>query len=73
LADRLIDYRGLKCPYPILKLSATYPNFKEGEIVEVLGDCPTFEKDIKAWCSKLGKTILNLEKHGNTIKVTIRI
>lgn len=73
MADRVIDYRGLKCPYPILKLSAQYPQFKEGEIIEVIGDCPTFEKDIKAWCSKLSKTILNIEKQENKIKVTIRI
>ncbi len=73
MADKLLDYSGLKCPYPILKLSAQYPQFKEGEIIEVIADCPTFEKDIKAWCSKLGKTILNIEKQGNKIKVTIRI
>lgn len=73
MADRLLDYSGLKCPYPILKLSAQYPNFKRGEIIEVIGDCPTFEKDIKAWCNKLGKTILNIEKERNKIKVKIRI
>ncbi|MEJ5227307.1 sulfurtransferase TusA family protein [Thermodesulfovibrio sp.] len=42
MADRVLDYCGLKCPYPILKLSSQYPNFKEGEIIEVIGDCPTF-------------------------------
>lgn len=73
MADRSLDYCGLKCPYPILKLSALYPQFKKGEIIEVIADCPTFEKDIKAWCSKLGKTILSIEKMGNKLKVTIRI
>ncbi len=73
MAEIVLDYSGLKCPYPILELSAQYPNFKEGEIIEVIGDCPTFEKDIKAWCNKLGKTILNIEKQENKIKVTIRI
>lgn len=73
MADRVLDYCGLKCPYPILKLSSQYPNFKEGEIIEVIGDCPTFEKDIKAWCQKLGKTIINMEKIGDKLKVTIRI
>ncbi|MEN2994136.1 MAG: sulfurtransferase TusA family protein [Thermodesulfovibrio sp.] len=73
MADRLLDYSGLKCPYPILKLSAHYSQFKEGEIVEVIADCPTFEKDIKAWCQKLGKPIINIERHGEKIKVTIRI
>jgi len=73
LADRSLDYCGLKCPYPILRLSAIYPQFKQGEIIEVIADCPTFEKDIKAWASKLSKTILSIENLGNKLKVTIRI
>lgn len=73
MADRVLDYSGLKCPHPILKLSSQYHHFKEGEIIEVIGDCPTFEKDINAWCSKLGKTILHIERQGKKIKVTIRI
>jgi len=73
LADRSLDFSGLRCPIPVLKLSAIYPEFKPGEVVEVIGDCPTFEKDIKAWCTKLCKTILNIEKSGNKVKVTIKV
>lgn len=73
MANLTLDYRGLKCPYPILKLSSEYPNFQEGEIIEVIGDCPTFEKDIKAWCNKLNKTILNIEKQEKELRVVIRI
>lgn len=73
MADRVLDFSGLKCPYPILKLSAQYSQFKKGETIEVIADCPTFEKDIKAWCQKLGKTILSIEKQENKLKVTIRI
>ncbi|MDW7973607.1 MAG: sulfurtransferase TusA family protein [Thermodesulfovibrio sp.] len=42
-------------------------------MIEVIADCPTFERDIKTWCQKLGKTILNIEKYNNKVKVTIRI
>lgn len=73
MADRSIDFSGLRSPLPILKLSAQYAQFKKGEIIEVVADCPTFEKDIKAWCSRLGKTILNIEKYGNKIRAKIRI
>ncbi|MGB9711202.1 MAG: sulfurtransferase TusA family protein [Thermodesulfovibrio sp.] len=73
MADRSLDFSGLRCLIPVLKLSAIYPEFKKGEVIEVIGDCPTFEKDIKAWALKLGKTILNIEKFGNKLKVTIRI
>jgi len=73
LVEKSFDFSGLRCPLPVLKLTSLYPQLKQGEIIEVVGDCPTFEKDIKAWCAKLGKTILNIEKSGNKIKVTIRI
>lgn len=73
MADRVLDFSGLKCPYPILKLSAQYPHFKEGEIIDIIANCPTFEKDIKAWCNKLGKTILYIEKQENKFKVTIKV
>ncbi|MEN2986576.1 MAG: sulfurtransferase TusA family protein [Thermodesulfovibrionaceae bacterium] len=73
MADRTLDFSGLKCPLPILKLSAVYPELKSDEIIEVIADCPTFERDIKTWCQKLGKTILNIEKYDNKVKVTIRI
>lgn len=73
MVEKSFDFSGLRCPLPILKLSSLYPQFKQGEIIEVVGDCPTFEKDVKVWCNKLGKTILNIEKVGNKTKVTIRI
>ncbi|HHW20454.1 MAG TPA: sulfurtransferase TusA family protein [Thermodesulfovibrio thiophilus] len=73
MADRFLDFSGLRCPLPILKLSSLYSQLKQGEVIDIVSDCPTFEKDIKAWCLKLGKTILNIERFGNKIKVTIRI
>jgi len=53
-----IDTTGLKCPQPILKIAAKSPDMQPGDILEVLGDCPTFERDIKAWCKRLKKTLL---------------
>jgi tRNA 2-thiouridine synthesizing protein A len=39
-----------------------------GDILEVLGDCPTFERDIRAWCQRLGKVMLSLREEGETAK-----
>lgn len=62
---RILDASGLKCPQPILKLSALSPAIKPGEILEMIGDCPTFEKDVTAWCSRLKKTLLLMRDEGN--------
>ena len=42
-----LDARGLKCPVPKLKMTAVYAKMKRGDVLEVIGDCPTFEKDTR--------------------------
>ena len=61
---RVLDATGLKCPQPVLKLSVISPDMKPGELLEIIGDCPTFEKDITAWCLRLKKTLLSMRDGG---------
>lgn len=61
---RVLDATGLRCPQPVLKLSVISPDMKPGEILEIIGDCPTFEKDISAWCNRLKKTLLVMRDEG---------
>jgi len=37
----------------------------EGDILEVIGDCPTFEKDVRAWCERMKKVCLSVRHEGN--------
>lgn len=66
--ERILDATRLKCPQPVLKLSAISPEIKPGEVLEIIGDCPTFENDIIAWCSRLKKTLLLIRDDGNDRK-----
>jgi TusA-related sulfurtransferase len=45
---------------------------KPGDILEVQGDCSTFEKDIRSWCERLHKPLLSIshEERGR-VKVTL--
>jgi len=56
-----LDTSGLQCPEPLLKISAKSANMKKGDILEVIGDCSTFENDIKRWCKRLHKTLLFIQ------------
>lgn len=58
MSIKVLDTLGLKCPQPVLKLAVKAPDMRPGDILEVWGDCPTFERDISAWCNRLGKIIL---------------
>lgn len=66
--QRILDASGLRCPQPVLKLSVVSAEMKPGEILELIGDCPTFERDVIAWCSRLKKTLLLIRAEENDRK-----
>jgi len=73
MAIEILDTLGLKCPQPVLKIAVRAPDMKPGDILEVLGDCPTFEKDIRIWCERLGKVFLSIkEEEGNKKRIQIQ-
>jgi tRNA 2-thiouridine synthesizing protein A len=64
----VLDTLGQKCPQPILKIAVKAPAMKQGDILEVLGDCPSFEKDVRSWCERLGKVFLSVKDEGENKK-----
>jgi tRNA 2-thiouridine synthesizing protein A len=58
MSTKTLDTLGLKCPQPILKLATMVPQMQPGDILEIVADCDSFPKDIKAWSEKTGKTLL---------------
>ncbi|MFP4459079.1 MAG: sulfurtransferase TusA family protein [Candidatus Zixiibacteriota bacterium] len=58
MAEKTLDAKGLKCPQPILKVAALAKSLDEGDMLEIIADCPSFPNDIKAWCEKTGRTLL---------------
>jgi tRNA 2-thiouridine synthesizing protein A len=68
-----LDATGLKCPQPVLKLTVISAQMAPGDMVEIIGDCPTFEVDIRAWCKRLNKTLLFVnEEEGYRKRIRIR-
>jgi tRNA 2-thiouridine synthesizing protein A len=65
-----LDARGLKCPLPALKMNSMMLNseVKAGDLLEVLADCATFEKDVKDWCSRTKKVLVFMRDEGNGVK-----
>ncbi|MBW2173664.1 MAG: sulfurtransferase TusA family protein [Deltaproteobacteria bacterium] len=61
MAVKVVDALGLKCPQPVLKMALVAPDMRMGDVMEVLGDCPTFEKDVRTWCERLGKVLLSVQ------------
>ena len=55
MPTQTIDARGLKCPQPILKITASAIKMKAGDIIEIIADCSTFENDVRDWCQRSKK------------------
>jgi tRNA 2-thiouridine synthesizing protein A len=61
MAVHILDTCGLKCPQPVLKIAVISPDMRSGDILEITGDCPTLENDIRAWCNRLKKSLLSVK------------
>jgi tRNA 2-thiouridine synthesizing protein A len=68
MAVEILDTAGMKCPQPILKIAVKAPDMQPGDILEVLGDCPTFEKDVRKWCERLNKVLLSVQNEDRNRK-----
>lgn len=72
MRESLLDTVGMKCPQPMLKLAVSASRMQGGDTLIVMGDCPTFEHDVRVWCQRLRKTFISKTVGENGV-VTIRI
>ena len=68
MASEILDTCGLKCPEPVLKVAVRSADMETGDILEVIGDCPAFERDIRLWCERLGKVLLSVKNDAQGTK-----
>jgi TusA-related sulfurtransferase len=72
MPTQTIDARGLKCPQPILKITAIAIKMKAGDIIEILADCATFENDVKDWCQRSKKMLMWVKEEAGVKKAQIQ-
>ena len=72
MAVTVIDAKGLQCPQPTLKVTAMSVKMKPGDVLEVVADCATFEKDVKEWCTRSKKVMLWMKSEGNAKRCQIQ-
>lgn len=58
MAIKTLDTLGLQCPEPILQIAVKSADLQQGDILQVIADCPTFENDVRLWCKRLNKQLL---------------
>jgi len=68
-----IDAKGLRCPQPVLKLAMSVVNKPKGTLLEIIADCPTFEKDVRSWCEKKKITVLAVREEGSAKVIQVQL
>lgn len=58
----IVDTLGMKGTRSLLKIALASPTIKPGDVLEVWGDCPSLEQNIRIWCGRVGKTLLSVQE-----------
>jgi tRNA 2-thiouridine synthesizing protein A len=64
---RLLDARGLRCPWPALRLARTMRETSPGEAIEMVIDDPKAEQEVSGLCRANGWSVLAIEKDGERV------
>lgn len=57
-----LDFKGLLCPMPVVKLAMAIKQIQIGESVEAVATDPGVMADIPAWARSTGNELVTLEK-----------
>jgi tRNA 2-thiouridine synthesizing protein A len=66
-----LDVRGLSCPMPILKASATLEPMHSGEQLEVLADDPATPSDFAAFSKRTGHPLRESTESAGTYRFVL--
>ena len=67
-----MDCCGMRCPQPVLRLAVESAEAPTGMIVEIVGDCPTFEKDVRVFCERRNRALLAILRDGSRTLIRIQ-
>ena len=70
--DKVLDFKGLPCPMPVVKISQEINNVEIGQIIEVHTTDPGSLSDFPAWASTSGNEIVKTDQAGDVIKIYVK-
>ncbi len=71
-STQTLDARGLNCPLPILHTKKSLNTLQSGETLKVISTDPGSLKDMVAFCTQTGNTLLSTQQAGNDYEFLIR-
>ena len=71
-AVKVLDFKGLPCPMPVVKISQEINNIDVGQVVEVHTTDPGSQADFPAWAKSSGNEIVATEQADGLIKIFVK-
>lgn len=70
--EKTVDYKGLYCPMPIVKISKDIKEIEGGQVLEMLADDPGSKADMQAWAKQTGHELLEMKEEEGVFKFYVR-
>lgn len=71
-AVKTLDYKGLSCPMPIVKISMEIGKVAVGDVLEVHTTDPGSIADFPAWAKTTGHEIVEIMQEPGLIRIFVR-
>jgi tRNA 2-thiouridine synthesizing protein A len=71
-AEKVVDARGTSCPGPILAAKKGIPGVTVGAIMEVQATDTGTQKDLPAWCKKMGHEFLGVVEEPGYMRLFVK-
>jgi tRNA 2-thiouridine synthesizing protein A len=71
-SNQILDARGLNCPLPILRTKKSLSTLQSGQTLKVVATDPGSLKDMVAFCTQTGNTLLSSQQSGGDFEFLIR-
>ena len=69
---KTLDFKGLPCPIPVVKISQEIGRIGVGEVVEVLTTDPGSLADFPAWAKTTGQAVLETKQEPGLIRIFVK-
>lgn len=67
-----LDFKGLLCPMPVVKIAQAIKQVQVGELIEAIATDPGVMADIPAWARSTGHELVTLEKQDKIFKFVVK-
>ena len=69
---KTLDYKGLACPMPVVKISQQIGTVAVGDVIEVHTTDPASLADFPAWAKTTGHSIVETKQEPGLIKIFVK-